>query len=463
MYYRLSSKNTALPDYCLVRGLLAEQAPERLQESGDFIWQEKDGALQLLIHCGTKASYTQAALRAFIKTAAKALQQQKIKKILVDFPALDAITPDAQIQFMLLELDYHFYKLLAFKTRDAQPFALEEVLLYSPKAGEQSLKQAEIIAQGIRFTRTLVNLPGNKATPTYLGKEAEALSKNKKLRCTVLDKKKLEALGMGALLAVGQGSVEPPCLIEIHYQGAPSSQAPVVLVGKGITFDSGGISLKDPENMHEMKFDMAGAATVLGAVSTAAALDLPLNIIGLVASAENMPSGSAIKPGDIVTTLSGQTVEITNTDAEGRLVLADALTYAERFNPDFVIDMATLTGAMVIALGYEHTGFMTQDEPLAQALTKAAKDSLDKAWRMPLDKAYIKPLESPIADIANAGPSRAAGSLSAAFFLSRFTEKYRWAHLDIAGTAWDSAKDGQATGRPLPLIMQLLRNLCHAR
>lgn len=267
---------------------------------------------------------------------------------------------------------------------------------------------------------------------------------------------------MGALLAVAQGSDQPPRLIDIHYQGDKNS-APVILVGKGITFDSGGLSIKPANAMDEMKYDMSGAASVLGVIKACALLKLPINLIGIIASAENLISGSAVKSGDIVTTMSGQTVEIINTDAEGRLVLADALTYAEQYNPDFVIDIATLTGAIIVALGNIATGYMTKDEQLAKSIERAANESQDKVWRMPLDEAYQDALDSPLADMINASFDRTAGSITAACFLSRFTEKYRWAHLDIAGTAWISGKKRNATGRPVPLLIQLLRHVANSR
>jgi leucyl aminopeptidase len=267
---------------------------------------------------------------------------------------------------------------------------------------------------------------------------------------------------MGLFLAVSQGSDQPPRLIDIHYNGGTQTK-PIVLVGKGITFDSGGLSIKPANAMDEMKYDMAGAASVLGTIKACALLKLPINIIGLVACAENLVSGSAVKPGDIITSMSGQTVEILNTDAEGRLILADALTYAERYDPEFVIDIATLTGAIIVALGSVASGYMTKDDDLATCLEAAARESQDTIWRMPLDEAYQDALDSPLADMINAGFDRSAGSITAACFLSRFTEKYRWAHVDIAGTAWVSGKKRNATGRPVPLLTQLIRHVATSR
>jgi leucyl aminopeptidase len=278
----------------------------------------------------------------------------------------------------------------------------------------------------------------------------------------VLERKQIEALKMGSFLSVARGSIEPPAFIVLKYTPASktsrkSSKGPVVLVGKGITFDSGGISIKPAGNMDEMKYDMCGAASVLGSLRAVAELELDQEVIGIIPSCENLPSGNANKPGDVVTSMSGQTIEILNTDAEGRLVLCDALTYAERFKPAVVIDIATLTGACVVALGHVNTGLFTQNDELAAALLQAGKDANDTAWRLPLEEAYQEQLRSNFADIANIG-GPPAGSVTAACFLSRFTGKYTWAHLDIAGTAWRSGKDKGASGRPVPLLVQYLLN-----
>lgn len=341
---------------------------------------------------------------------------------------------------------------------------MERINFYLPNAKEQALKVGQAIAEGVKFTRDLANRPANICTPTYLGEQAMQLAKQfaQHMSCTVMGPEEMRQMGMETLLAVAQGSVQPPRLIDIHYKGAKDA-APIVLVGKGITFDSGGLSIKPANLMDEMKYDMSGAASVLGAIKTCALLKLPINVIGLIASAENMVSGSAVKPGDIVTSMSGQTVEIINTDAEGRLVLADTLTYAERFKPKFVLDIATLTGGIIVALGTVATGLMTQDEELAQLIEDAAKESNDRVWRLPLDDEYQDALDSPLADMINAGFDRTASSITAACFLSRFTENYRWAHLDIAGTSWIFGKKRNATGRPVPLLTQLLRHAANSR
>jgi len=267
----------------------------------------------------------------------------------------------------------------------------------------------------------------------------------------VLERRDIEKLGMGAFLAVSQGSAEPMKFIVMRYEGAAKSQAPIVLVGKGITFDTGGISIKPSADMDEMKFDMGGAASVLGTMRALGELQPKVNVVGLIPSCENMPSGTAVKPGDVVTSMSGQTIEILNTDAEGRLILCDALTYAERFKPAAVIDIATLTGACVIALGNHRSGLFASDDALAEALLAAIANALDPAWRMPLDDEYEEALKSNFADMGNVG-GRAGGAITAAMFLKKFTAKYRWAHLDIAGTAWKSGAAKGATGRPVPLL-----------
>lgn len=432
----------------------------KLATCGDIIWQaDHQGHGLCLIHCGDAAHYDEATLTKVMKTMATALLTQRIQSAVIALPRLKQRSADWQLQSMLLQMEYARYQHLDFKTKAKKPYALESIWFDIPGAQITTLKSAEALASGMQLTRNLANLPANICTPQYLAEQAKALAKQFDcLTTTIHDQDALKKMGMGALLAVGQGSQQPPRLVEVHYQGANDGPL-VVFVGKGITFDSGGISLKPPAGMEEMKFDMAGAASVLGVLRACALLKLPIRVIGLMACAENMPSGSAVKPGDVVTSLSGQTIEITNTDAEGRLVLSDALTYAERFNPDFVIDIATLTGAVIIALGHEYTGMMSNDTELADLLLQAAAESQDKTWRLPLDQAYQESLESPIADMLNSPAERIAGSVIAGSFLARFTEKYRWAHLDIAGTAWVSGKNRCATGRPVPLLISFLQQL----
>ncbi|HMW16942.1 MAG TPA: leucyl aminopeptidase [Accumulibacter sp.] len=320
---------------------------------------------------------------------------------------------------------------------------------------EEALSQGQAIAEGMTLTKDLANLPGNICTPSYLAETAQTMAAEHKLEIEILDHEAMNNLGMQALLAVAKGSRQPPRLIVLHYRGGKSDQNPVVLVGKGITFDSGGISLKPAADMDEMKYDMSGAASVLGTIKAAALMKLPINLTVIVPSAENMPGGAATRPGDIVTSMSGQSIEILNTDAEGRLILCDALTYAARFQPEAVIDVATLTGACVVALGHVATGLFANSEPLARELLNAGEEAHDRAWQMPLWDDYQELLKSSFADIANVG-GRWGGCISAACFLSRFTKKYVWAHLDIAGTAWKSGNDKGATGRPVPLLLHYL-------
>jgi leucyl aminopeptidase len=320
---------------------------------------------------------------------------------------------------------------------------------------EEALCEGQAIAEGMSLTKDLANLPGNVCTPSYLAEIAQQLAAEHKIECQILEREEMAALGMHALLSVAKSSHQAPKLIVLQYKGGKSDEKPVVLVGKGVTFDSGGISLKPAADMDEMKYDMCGAASVLGTIKAAALMKLPLNLTVIVPSTENMPGGGASRPGDIVTSMSGQTIEILNTDAEGRLLLCDALTYAARFEPDTVIDVATLTGACVIALGHVATGLFANNDTLARELEHAGDEAHDRAWQMPLWNDYQELLKSPFADMANIG-GRWGGSITAACFLARFTKKYVWAHLDIAGTAWTSGADKGATGRPVPLLVHYL-------
>jgi leucyl aminopeptidase len=328
------------------------------------------------------------------------------------------------------------------------------------KAVQLGLKRGAAVAAGVTLAREFGNRPGNQCTPTWLGQQAKKMGKEFGLDVEVLDRKAVEKLGMGAFLAVAQGSDEPLRFIVARYEGAAKSVPPVVLVGKGITFDTGGISLKPGHEMDEMKFDMCGAASVLGTLHAIASLKPRLNLVCIVPTCDNMPSGKAVKPGDVVTSMSGQTVEILNTDAEGRLILCDALTYAERFKPAVVVDIATLTGACVIALGHHHSGLFTADDGVAAQMLAASRAALDPCWRMPLDEEYDEALKSNFADMGNVG-GRPGGAITAAMFLRRYTGKYPWAHLDIAGTAWKSGTAKGASGRPVGLLTHFV--LAHAR
>ncbi|MBI5716511.1 MAG: leucyl aminopeptidase [Burkholderiales bacterium] len=367
----------------------------------------------------------------------------------------DAALADAAAEALVLAVHEATYVYRATKPSAQQPARLERVSLVCsvPEAATlgAGLARGEAVAAGVALARECANRPANHCTPSYLAEQAEKLGKSHGLKVEVLDRKDCERLGMGSFLAVAQGSEQPPKFIVMRWMGAGKDVAPLVLVGKGITFDTGGISIKPAAEMDEMKFDMGGAASVLGTMRAVAGAKAQVNLVGIIPACENMPSGRAIKPGDVVKSLSGQTIEILNTDAEGRLILCDALTYAERFKPAAVVDIATLTGACVIALGHHRSGLFSMDEELAGELLAAGDAALDPAWRMPLDDEYDEALKSNFADMANVGP-RAGGAITAAMFLKRFTAKLRWAHLDVAGTAWRSGPHKGATGRPVALL-----------
>lgn len=357
------------------------------------------------------------------------------------------------------------YSFNSLKTRIEEPRRpLRKVTFNVPSRrelpmGERAIQHGLAVSIGINSCKNVANMPPNICNPAYLAVQAKQLAeKYPNITTEIVDEQEMETLGMGAYLAVGRGSVNESLMSIIKYNGAKDNANPIVLVGKGLTFDSGGISLKPGEAMDEMKYDMGGAAGVLGAMHALAELNLPLNVIGILAGCENMPGGNAYRPGDILTTMSGQTVEVLNTDAEGRLVLCDALTYVERFNPELVIDVATLTGACVVALGKHASGLLSTHNPLAHELLNASEQSGDRAWRLPLWDEYQEQLESPFADFTNLG-GRGAGAITAACFLARFTKKYHWAHLDVAGTAWRSGgKDKGSTGRPVSMLTQFLLN-----
>ncbi len=355
---------------------------------------------------------------------------------------------------------YQFDQLKSKKEDKEKPPLKKVAFVVADEAAEAAattgVRQGEALQAGMKLTKDLANLPGNICTPRYLADQAEALAReSKKLKATILDEKEMEALGMGSLLSVAKGSRQPPRLIVLEYHGGKKKEKPVVLVGKGLTFDAGGISLKPAAAMDEMKYDMCGGASVLGVMKAVAELGLPLNVVGVVPSSENLPDGAANKPGDIVTSMSGQTIEILNTDAEGRLILCDALTYIKKYDPAVVIDIATLTGACIVALGSHAAGLLGNDQSLVDELLAAGRLSGDRAWQLPLWPEYDEQLKSPFADMANIG-GKEAGTITAACFLSRYAKEYRWAHLDIAGTAWKSGNGKGATGRPVPLLLQYL-------
>ncbi|WP_370470225.1 leucyl aminopeptidase [Snodgrassella alvi] len=340
--------------------------------------------------------------------------------------------------------------------KDTKPIKLEQVHYYTSQEVNEYLIKAEAIVYGMNICKDLGNAPGNVCTPSYLASTAARIAENVGASARIMSTAELQEMGMNALLAVAQGSTAGAYLIELQYHGAPESdEKPVVLVGKGITFDSGGISLKPGAAMDEMKFDMCGAASVIGAFAAAAKLKLPLNLVAVIPTCENMPSGNAVKPGDVVKAMNGLSIEVLNTDAEGRLILCDALTYAERFQPKAVIDLATLTGACIIALGHVAQGVLGNNQPLIEQLLEAANNINDKTWQLPLFDEYKEQLKSNFADLQNIG-GRPAGTITAAAFLSYFTKSYPWAHLDIAGTAWHSGSNKGATGRPVPLLVEYL-------
>jgi leucyl aminopeptidase len=418
----------------------------------------------LLVGCGKQQGFNDQAYRKATAAAAGAMQHSGADEAVSYLPEIPLPGRDNpwKIRQAVITTEDALYVYDRTKTEDKRPEhpVTRLAFMFSQRktiaGGEQALAQGSAIATGMTLAKDLANLPGNICTPSYLAEQAMALKKGKRrLRAQVLDEAEMEKLGMGALLSVSRGSEQPARLISLEYRGVDKGVKPVVLVGKGITFDTGGISIKPSEAMDEMKFDMCGAASVLGTLQACADMGLAINVVGIIAAAENMPSGRASRPGDIVTTLSGKTVEILNTDAEGRLVLCDALSYARRFDPQVVIDIATLTGACIIALGHHPSGLLANEDGLADALLAAGETSGDRVWRLPLWDDYQEQLKSNFADLANIG-GRPAGTITAACFLSRFTEDYHWAHLDIAGTAWRSGKEKGATGRPVALLTQYL-------
>jgi len=442
----------------LARGDLGEKAGSTLllpQVAG------LAAARVLLVSLGARGEYGVPAFREAVRGAAAALKGlggTDAVLFVSDFAVPGRSLPWA-VRGAVLGLREAFYRFEQLKTqKKTAPPKLAAVMLAiagTPVTAQAqaALREGVATADGADLARTLGNLPANLCTPAYLAAEARRIAREFKLAVQVLERRDMERLGMGALLSVTAGSRQPPKLIVLRYAGAGKRAKPLVLVGKGITFDTGGISLKPAAEMDEMKFDMSGAGSVLGAIRALAGMRARVNVVGVVPSCENMPGGSATRPGDVVTTLSGQTVEILNTDAEGRLILCDALAYAARFEPDAVIDIATLTGACVIALGHVASGLFANDQKLADDIRAAADDAWDRVWQMPLWEDYQEQLRSNFADMANIG-GRPAGSVTAACFLARFARKLRWAHLDIAGTAWRSGRDKGSTGRPVPLLVR---------
>ena len=415
----------------------------------------------LVVGLGAQKNFDAARYQKICLEATRALGRLPIDSAVSYLSEVEVPNRDAawRVRTAALGADYAAYRYTAtFKPREkpAQP-ELGAIQFTASDDAVAGLEQAKAIAEGIRFARELANLPPNICNPAYIADQATQFAdRHDKVSCNVLDHVEMEKLGFGSLLAVGRGSVNKPKLVVLNYQGGNAEDKPYAFVGKGITFDTGGISLKPGPGMEEMKFDMGGAAGVLGAFVSAVKMNLPLNLVCVVPAVENMPDGDAYRPSDVLTSLSGLTIEVLNTDAEGRLILCDALTYtAQTFQPQAMIDAATLTGACVIALGKHATGLMSKHDDLAAELLAAGETTLDRAWRLPLWDDYQAQLDSGFADVANIG-GKSAGAITAGCFLARFTEGQRWAHLDIAGTAWDEGRKGLATGRPVSLLAQWL-------
>ena len=409
----------------------------------------------LLVGLGKPSEYGEKAYVGAVNAAFSALSRTGTKDAAFYLNGLGGLDAEWELFHAVIAGRESRYRSDGLKSGKEKKSPSLRKIAFCSEGAENALKQAVAVAEAMDFAKDLGNLPGNFCTPTYLADQAEALAKSLKLDSRILGEKEISELGMGAFLAVAKGSDEPHKLIVLEYRGGSKKDKPVVLVGKGITFDTGGISLKPGAEMDEMKYDMCGAASVLAAIRAAAEMKLKLNVVAIVPTCENMPGPRSAKPGDIVTSLSGQTIEILNTDAEGRLILCDALTYAERYDPDVVVDVATLTGACIIALGNVASGLYSNDDALAGALLEAGNYARDRAWHMPLWDDYQEQLKSNFADMANIG-GRPAGSITAACFLSKFTHKYRWAHLDVAGTAHRSGTHKGATGRPVPLLCRFL-------
>jgi len=420
----------------------------------------------LLVGCGRERELNPQKYNTIITTATQALNEGGTMEAVfyltdINIKGQDSEWKVSQLVLAVEDVLYRFDALKSEKDEFRRP--LRKIIVSIPSRRElteceDAVKSAQAIANGMTTAKDLGNLPGNICTPTYLADQAITLAQQHEMLTTsVLEESEMQELGMGALLSVSLGSREPAKLIVMEYKGGKEDEKPVVFVGKGLTFDAGGISIKPSAAMDEMKYDMCGGASVIGMIQACAELQLPLNVIGVVPSSENLPDGAANKPGDVVTSMSGQTIEILNTDAEGRLILCDALTYSERFDPAVVIDIATLTGACIVALGHHAQAILGNHSPLTHELLNAGKQINDKGWELPLWDDYQSQLDSNFADMANIG-GRDAGTITAACFLSRYTKKFKWAHLDIAGTAWKSGKEKGSTGRPVPMLMQFLLN-----
>ncbi len=422
----------------------------------------------LLIGCGKEKDFSITAYRKAVDKAISTLKDSSVTEAMacLPHPSSKDISTYSIIRDTVTAAEEAAYSFNQCKSNTEEgKVSLKRLTIMlsdgrQKKRAELGLEHGKAIAAAVTMAKDLGNLPGNICTPTYLANQAKGLKRrSRKLKVEILDEAQMKKLGMGSLLSVAKGSRQPAKLIVMEYRGGKPNAKPIVLVGKGLTFDAGGISLKPSEGMGEMKYDMCGGASVLGVMSACIELRLPINLIGLVPTSENLPDGAANKPGDIVTSMSGKTIEILNTDAEGRLILCDALTYAERYKPETVIDIATLTGACVVALGKYASGLLANNDDLAAELLDAGNASGDRAWQLPLWDEYQEMIDSKAADIANIG-GKWAGTITAACFLSRFTQEFKWAHLDIAGSAWTTGSTKSATGRPVPLLTQFLLKRC---
>lgn len=488
MKYQAKSTALSMPTDCIIVGIyknneftdsfkqLNEQSENylsQLVQSGDLSAEIGQSRLLhhvkniaatrlLIVGCGEKDKLNERRYKQIFQHIANVVISLNINEITNNLTDLTLKNRDLywNIRLAIETLEQAFYQFDQFKSQKAEKCKINIFTFNTAdERANKAILHANAIAAGIAETRNVANMPPNICNPAYLAAQAKKLAeKSTALSCSIVDEEEMKALGMNAYLAVSSGSANAAYMSVLDYRNAPNKNAnPIVLVGKGLTFDAGGISLKPAADMDEMKYDMGGAAAVLGVMKAVVELSLPLNVIGVLAGCENLPDGGAYRPGDILTTMNGLTVEVLNTDAEGRLVLCDALTYAERFEPELVIDVATLTGACVVALGPHNSGLVSEDEELAAALLQAATQTTDNAWRLPLSEEYREQLKSSFADLANIG-GRWGGASTAAAFLSNFTKKYRWAHLDIAGTAWRQGAEKGATGRPVALLTQFLLN-----
>ena len=419
----------------------------------------------LLLGCGKESEFDSSKLQKVTATLIQQLLDKNISEAMLFLAELECEDTElsTRIEQIIIQAAYSSYHFDTTKSKKQKKNSvIKKLTLFIPDRSSQNIAKEAVeagkaVASGVKLARDLGNLPGNICTPSYLANQAKELATEFNMKLKVLNEKAMEKLSMGALLSVSRGSRQEARLIVLEHRGGDSKQAPVVLVGKGLTFDAGGISLKPSNAMDEMKYDMCGGASVLGTMRAIAEMKLPINVVAIVPSSENMPDGDANKPGDVVTSMSGQTIEILNTDAEGRLILCDALTYAERFRPSAVIDVATLTGACVVALGSHASAVFSNKENLAEELIDAGIKSRDRVWYMPLWPEYNQQLKSNFADMANIGGPK-AGAITAACFLARYTKEYNWAHLDIAGTAWLSGSKKGSTGRPVRLLCEFLRS-----